>query len=339
MTSIDQEPCTIRLMRSSGTLIPDHRADQAEVQHRSPGLHDPVSANRHGSKMLSRTTTLSQNGHRVRDWSPRPGSYRTKSVIRWQPRISEYAEYEDANGEWQYDSRTRLGQARTVTRWNTVRVAQDKYPGVVTRSEWNAVHQGMSMTRVHAIFGTSGTADGSYSYNGNRDVYREYRSASSFGGDLRINFDNYTQTGSGMRLYSRAGTSGDRGLQLMNVRPASLSLGGGPVKPSAWSRVGARPGIPMVRHVLPVLLPGGHDGSSDPPRPFSRGGGEKGTGEQPGSTSRPRLNHLRKGRPGPRSKRYVASCFATGTSRRNYPQSTSAGRPGPRPNNSEDRAK
>ena len=44
----------------------------------------PVRINAHGSKVLSRSNTLWQNGHRVYDWSPKPGLYKVKSVIRYQ---------------------------------------------------------------------------------------------------------------------------------------------------------------------------------------------------------------------------------------------------------------
>jgi hypothetical protein len=180
-----------------------------------------VLVNAHGSKVLSRTSTLWQNGHRVYDWSPKPGLYRTKSVIRYQIRTTttkdvwvpadycndySYEGYdacaEGAEGGWDTATIVKLGAARSVTRWTYARVHPDESPGCVSRTEWAAARVGMTMTRIHSMFGTSGTHSSGYSTNSHVDVNRDYRACASFGGDLSINFDNYSN-GSGMRLYDK----------------------------------------------------------------------------------------------------------------------------------------
>ena len=68
----------------------------------------------------------------------------------------------------------------------------------------------------------------------------------------------------------------------------------------------------------------GMTGHRTQPTVLPRGGGR---GARASRTAQPPAE----GRSGPRSKRYVASRSATGTSRRHYPQSTCPGQPGPRP--------
>jgi len=86
----------------------------------------PVRINAHGSKIVSKSNTLWKSGHRrVYDWSPAPGLYNVKSVIRyrikkttsedvWVPDAGcEGYSYEhegfDENGDGDYDD-TELGE-------------------------------------------------------------------------------------------------------------------------------------------------------------------------------------------------------------------------------------
>jgi hypothetical protein len=148
-----------------------------------------VYVHKHRSKVLSRTSTLWQKGRRVHDWSPRPGTYRVKTVIRWQPRIWQSSEVwvpyencqdwstedydacaEDEYGDWVYQDTVRLGTRRATTRYNNVRVAADETPGCVSRPEFRAVRDGMTQARVHGIFGTRGRV----TYSGSGGTGREY---------------------------------------------------------------------------------------------------------------------------------------------------------------------
>jgi hypothetical protein len=72
------------------------------------------------SKVLSRTSTLYRGSKRIKDWSPVPGAYRVKTVVRYQQRVSwenevwqpwsDCADYSEAanpgyddNGDGDYD--------------------------------------------------------------------------------------------------------------------------------------------------------------------------------------------------------------------------------------------
>jgi hypothetical protein len=181
-----------------------------------------VAVNAHGSKVLARTSTLWQSGHRVYDWSPKPGLYKVKSVIRYQIKTTtekevwvpdaDCAEFsyddfdgcaEDVYGNWDYRVVDTFGAAKSVTRYSYARVHADETPGCVSRAEWGAARAGMGMTRVHTMFGTSGSHYMGSTYNSHRDEWREYNACAGFGGDLMMNFDNYSH-GSGMHLYSKS---------------------------------------------------------------------------------------------------------------------------------------
>ena len=139
-----------------------------------------VVVNAHGSKVLSRTSTLWQNGHRVYDWSPKPGLYKVKSEIRYQIKTTteknvwvpagycadysrdgydhnddgDFADYYDDTpydacadgeyGDWDYRTVTKLSTAKSVTRYNYVRVHTDETPGCVSHAEYRAVKDGMT---------------------------------------------------------------------------------------------------------------------------------------------------------------------------------------------------
>lgn len=151
-----------------------------------------VYINNHGSKLVSKANTLWQNGHRVSDWSPKPGTYKVKSVIKWRPKTTtqrkawvsdrdcdsysdpgydengdgdyndpwDYPPYDACAigeyGHWHYSTITSYGAKRTVTRYDHARVASDESPGCVSGSEFRAIRDGMTQAKVHSIFGTSG---------------------------------------------------------------------------------------------------------------------------------------------------------------------------------------
>ena len=205
----------------------------------------PVYINAHGSKVLSRANTLWQNGRRIYDWSPRPGLYKVKSVIRYQIKTTttedvwipdadcesqsyglqgydhnadgdyddvELGEYSQgpydacAPGEYGYwDVRdvATYSTTKSVTRYDYARVHTDETPGCVSGAEWSAATRGKTMSWVHSMFGTSGTFESGWQGGGDRDVWRNYRACASFGGELSINFDNYSSRYSGMRLYTK----------------------------------------------------------------------------------------------------------------------------------------
>ncbi len=152
-----------------------------------------VNVNAHGSKVVSRTSTLWQNGHRVYDWSPKPGLYKVKSVIRYQTKTTTqkdiwvpdehcYGDY-DENGDWDpnldceddgysdYRTATTLGATKSVTRYNYARVHTDETPGCVSHAEFRAVKDGMAQAAVHRMFGTSGHVTN----YGSMGTDREYR--------------------------------------------------------------------------------------------------------------------------------------------------------------------
>lgn len=165
-----------------------------------------VRVNKRGSKILRRTSTLWKDGRRVHDWSPKPGSYRVKTVIRYQQKTTKWrdvwvpdrdcADYSeegyDDNGDgdfddyydvepydacapdeigyWDYRRTVKLSGKKKVTRWTTVKVAHDESPGCVSRSEFRAVKDGMTQAKVHGIFGTTGRV----TYRSSGGVGREY---------------------------------------------------------------------------------------------------------------------------------------------------------------------
>jgi hypothetical protein len=169
----------------------------------------PVRINAHGSKVLSRSNTLWQGNHRIYDWSPKPGLYKVKSVIRYQtktttgkdvwvpnPDCADYSyEYEsyDENvdgdyndpGDWErdaydacapdhwgeYEWRTtvKYNASRLVTRYDYARVALDETPGCVSAAEYRLIKNGMTPAKVHSIFGTTGHVT-----TGGSMVTREY---------------------------------------------------------------------------------------------------------------------------------------------------------------------
>jgi hypothetical protein len=151
-----------------------------------------VAVNAHGSKVLSRTSTLWQNGHRIYDWSPKPGLYKVKSVLRYQTKTTTttddlvWTPYEDCEdysydgydacaedeiGYWDNKVVTTLSAARSITRYNYSRVYADETPGCVSYSEFKAVKNGMTQARVHSIFGTTGKV----TYSGSGGTGREYK--------------------------------------------------------------------------------------------------------------------------------------------------------------------
>jgi hypothetical protein len=152
----------------------------------------PVHVNSKGSKVRSKTNTLWQHGHRIRDWSPKPGTYKVKSVIKYRPVISTriktwhadeycYGDW-DENGEWDdnldcvddgwwtWKTTKTLGAKKTVTRYDYAKVAADETPGCVSGSEFRQVKDGMTQKQVARIFGTSGWVTSS----GSGGTHREY---------------------------------------------------------------------------------------------------------------------------------------------------------------------
>jgi hypothetical protein len=144
----------------------------------------PITINAHGSKVLSRSNTLWQNGHRVYDWSPKPGLYKVKSVIRYQikkttttwtsdPQCLDDGWSDEQCRDWwegTEDKAVTYLASRLVTRYDYARVAADETPGCVSGAEFNLIKNGMSQSRVHSIFGTSGRVMTS----GSGGVSREY---------------------------------------------------------------------------------------------------------------------------------------------------------------------
>jgi hypothetical protein len=149
-----------------------------------------VTVNTHGSKILSRASSLWKDGRRIYDWTPVPGTYKVKSVIRWQQVITSEdevwqpdpwcADYsydgydacaEGNDGYYDYATSTTLGAISTVTRWNTVTVSTDYTPGCVTTSEFNGVKDGMTRVQVHYSFGTAGRVT-SFGSGGESREYR-----------------------------------------------------------------------------------------------------------------------------------------------------------------------
>ena len=177
----------------AGPTYADTTSSTAAPTTSAPGVAKgrsiKVYVSNHGSKVLSRASTLWKDGKRVFDWSPKPGAYKVKSVIKFQKRITteknvwvpdwDCADYsydgydacaEDEYGYWDWETATTLGAKQTVTRWNNTRVYADETPGCVSTAEYRAVQDGMTMTKVHGIFGTAGRVTNS----GSGGVGREY---------------------------------------------------------------------------------------------------------------------------------------------------------------------
>jgi Ni/Co efflux regulator RcnB len=151
-----------------------------------------VYTNNRGSKVVKRVNTLWKNGRRINDWSPRPGLYKVKSVITYQARTTTTTKVwipdvycsgdYDENGEWDpnlqcedygywdWKTTTKLGPKKRTIDYDSVRVHADETPGCVSRTEFRAVKDGMTQTRVHRIFGTTGHVE----YSGSGGVGREY---------------------------------------------------------------------------------------------------------------------------------------------------------------------
>ena len=149
-----------------------------------------VYVDTHDSKVLSRASSLWQSGHRVYDWSPKPGLYKVKSVIKYQIETStenevwvpasycadySYEGYDGcAAGEYgyyDYQTVTTLSSAKWVTRYTYARVDTDETPGCVSYTEFQAVKKGMTQASVHSIFGTTGHVTNT----GSGGTDREYR--------------------------------------------------------------------------------------------------------------------------------------------------------------------
>lgn len=143
-----------------------------------------------GSKVVKTSRSLWKGKKRIRDWSPQPGRYRVKTVYGWRRAVRLSGEVwvpdnncsnystdnydgcaEDEYGYWDWQREVRLDPRRSITRWNTVTVAQDETPGCVSRAEMRAVKDGMTMSKVRSIFGTNGRSN----YTSNYSRGRTYR--------------------------------------------------------------------------------------------------------------------------------------------------------------------
>jgi hypothetical protein len=75
----------------------------------------------------------------------------------------------------------------------------------VTRREFQRVERGWLKSRVHDVFDGAGRRDSLSAGGGTRDEWRTYRTCE---GDryssVDINFDNYSDRRSGMRVYSKS---------------------------------------------------------------------------------------------------------------------------------------
>jgi hypothetical protein len=119
------------------------------------------------SRIVSRSSTLWQGRKRIYDWSPKPGYYTVRTVLRYQ--IQSFWEGWDADGN--YIEGADRGALRTMTRITRATVHFDESPGCVSYAEFRAIRNGMTATRVHRIFGTSGRL----TYSGSGGTGREYR--------------------------------------------------------------------------------------------------------------------------------------------------------------------
>jgi len=139
----------------------------------------PARINAHGSKIVSKTNTLWKSGHRrVTDWSPRPGLYNVKSVIRYRIKTSTWVsdpeclvDYSDRDCKsWgEGHSTATYGSIKSVTRYDAARVSTNYTPGCVSYREFKAVKNGMTQTKVRSIFGASGKLISSGSFGTSRE--------------------------------------------------------------------------------------------------------------------------------------------------------------------------
>lgn len=148
------------------------------------GAKITVATKTGGSKVVKNTRSLWRGKKRIRDWSPKPGRYRVKMVYQWQRRThlsgdvwipdtncNDYSSTgydacaEGEHGDWDWQHEVRLSNRRAITRWRTVTVAKDDTPGCVSRAEYRAVKDGMTMSKVRKIFGTNGKTDYTSSYS------------------------------------------------------------------------------------------------------------------------------------------------------------------------------
>src|SRR5687768_15487039 len=67
-------------------------APTTSVDNVAKGRTIKVHVNSHGSKVLKRVSTLWKDGKRISDWSPKPGAYKVKSLIKYQKRITTETE-------------------------------------------------------------------------------------------------------------------------------------------------------------------------------------------------------------------------------------------------------
>ena len=68
------------------------------------------------------------------------------------------------------DTTVKYGASRLVTRYDYARVAIDETPGCVSDAEYRLIKNGMTVTKVHSIFGTRGHVTSS----GSGGATREY---------------------------------------------------------------------------------------------------------------------------------------------------------------------
>jgi hypothetical protein len=165
--------------------------------------------NAHGSKIIAKSSTLWKGKHRVRDWSPKPGLYKVKTVLRYKTLTSTYKDewvpdeycytdggyddyvYNEETGEyewiwvegtetcedygyWDTTTSSKWNKTKRVVRYDYVRVANDETPGCVSRAEFRAVKDGMTQSKVHGIFGTRGWVETS----GSAGTQRNYNTCS-----------------------------------------------------------------------------------------------------------------------------------------------------------------
>lgn len=154
------------------------------------GVTIKVTTKTHGSKVVKTSRSLWKGKKRIRDWSPQPGRYRVKTVFQWQRRVHLSGEVwvpssncddfstngydacaEGEYGDWDWQNEVRLEPRRSITRWRTVTVAKDETPGCVSRAEFRAVKDGMTMSKVRSIFGTNGRSNYTSSHSRGRTYH------------------------------------------------------------------------------------------------------------------------------------------------------------------------
>ena len=72
----------------------------------------------------------------------------------------------------------------------------------VSRTEYQRVRPGWPKARVHNLFDVAGVRDSWSSSGGYTDEWRSYRYCG--GGDVSINYDNYSDNRRGLRVYSKS---------------------------------------------------------------------------------------------------------------------------------------